>query len=97
LGQEAEERRVSQRVITYSAIAIAVLGNILLLWLFMQRFGKYARERLEQIVHRLQSISDHEGWSTNAIETSQTHPDIIETLEKKLINLKKICKQKKTC
>ena len=89
LGQEAEERRVSQRVITYSAIAIAVLGNILLLWLFMQRFGKYARERLEQIVHRLQSISDHEGWSTNAIETSQTHPDIIETLEKELIDLQK--------
>lgn len=89
LGQEAEETRVSQRVITHSAIAIAILGNILLLWLFMQRFGKYARERLEQIVHRIQSISDQEGWSTNAIETSQTHPDIIETLEKELIDLQK--------
>lgn len=95
LGQEAEETRVSQRVITYSVIAIAVLGNILLLWLFMQRFGKYARERLEQIVHRIQSISDHEGWSTDAIETSHAHPDIIEILEKELIGLQKILQTEK--
>lgn len=87
LGQEAEDRRVSQRVITYSAIAIAVLGNILLLWLFMQRFSKYARERLEQIVHRIERISDHEKWSTGVIKARHTHPDIMEILEKELIDL----------
>ena len=86
-GEESEEIREGQRVITYSGILAAMTANIILLWLFMHRFGKHVGGRLEQIVQRIEGMSDLDRPALARVDGISTRQDVLDVIEGDLIDL----------